>query len=190
MPAQSCLKPSTSLRLNSRICGGTQQTTATAATSAARVQDRIADILSGKDIVGTASHAFDGLFSARDLLAPNIVDSLLSKIVPVVGAPGVTESRRSLPALPAAAPRPAPKPVAYGGPGTTVVTKVADLGHLVRAARKRLKLSQQEFGDLAGVGRRFVSELEAGKPTLEIGKVLACAAAAGIDLGASERSAR
>jgi y4mF family transcriptional regulator len=68
------------------------------------------------------------------------------------------------------------------------VTTVAELGALVKAARKRLKLPQQRFADLAGVGRRFVSELEAGKATLEADRVLRCCLAAGIDIFARARS--
>lgn len=62
------------------------------------------------------------------------------------------------------------------------------LGRVVRRLRERRKLSQQEFADLAGVGRRFLSELENGKPTLEFGKVLQVARAAGISLIARPRS--
>lgn len=67
------------------------------------------------------------------------------------------------------------------------VTSPADLGALVRAARKAAGLDQQALADLAGVGRRFVSELENGKATLEFGKVLTVAAALGIDLLARKR---
>ncbi|WP_428040612.1 hypothetical protein [Devosia psychrophila] len=35
---------------------------------------------------------------------------------------------------------------------------------------------------MAGVGRRFLSELENGKPTAEIGKVLQVLTALGIDM--------
>lgn len=63
-----------------------------------------------------------------------------------------------------------------------------DLGNMVRRLRERRKLSQQEFADLAGVGRRFLSELENGKPTLEFSKVLQVARAAGISLIARDRS--
>jgi y4mF family transcriptional regulator len=69
------------------------------------------------------------------------------------------------------------------------LTSAADIGALIRKARKALKLSQTEFAQHAGVGRRFVSELEAGKPSLEFDKVLACAAAAGIDITARTRRA-
>lgn len=65
---------------------------------------------------------------------------------------------------------------------------IIDLGRMVRRLREHRKLSQQEFADLAGVGRRFLSELENGKPTLEFGKVLQVARAAGISLFARDRS--
>ncbi|BCG87288.1 hypothetical protein MesoLj113c_33980 [Mesorhizobium sp. 113-3-9] len=68
----------------------------------------------------------------------------------------------------------------------SAITSPADLGRLVRAARKRRDFSQQQFADLAGVGRRFLSELENGKPTLELGKVLKVAGAAGITLFARQ----
>jgi y4mF family transcriptional regulator len=67
------------------------------------------------------------------------------------------------------------------------VTSVHDLGQLVREAREQRKLSQQAFADLAGVGRRFISELENGKATLEFDKVLQVASATGIDLLARRR---
>jgi y4mF family transcriptional regulator len=62
-----------------------------------------------------------------------------------------------------------------------------DLGHLIKAARQIRKLSQQAFADQAGVGRRFVSELENGKPTLQFDKVIEVAATVGIELFARER---
>ncbi|MER8760326.1 helix-turn-helix transcriptional regulator [Mesorhizobium sp. M0312] len=62
------------------------------------------------------------------------------------------------------------------------VTSPEDLGLLIRRAREKRNLSQQRFADLAGVGRRFVSELENGKATLELGKVLKVTRAAGISI--------
>lgn len=60
------------------------------------------------------------------------------------------------------------------------VLGAADLGVLVRQAREALGQSQAAFAAGAGVGRRFLSELEAGKSTLEIDKVLAVCRAAGV----------
>jgi y4mF family transcriptional regulator len=45
------------------------------------------------------------------------------------------------------------------------------LSAFVRARRKTGGLTQHELGDLAGVGKRFVVELEQGKPTLRMDKV-------------------
>ena len=75
----------------------------------------------------------------------------------------------------------------YGGSIPHAVNTASDLGTLVRKSRRSMKLSQQDFADLAGVGRRFVSELESGKPTLEIERVLRVCKAAGIDLTAYVR---
>lgn len=70
------------------------------------------------------------------------------------------------------------------------LTSIAELGMMVRSARKAMNMNQAEFAAHAGVGRRFVSELEGGKPSLEFDKVLGCAVAAGIDLLAKRRRAR
>lgn len=61
------------------------------------------------------------------------------------------------------------------------------LGARIRRAREERGLSQAKLAELADVGRRFVSELENGKSSLEFDKVLQVAAAAGITLIARER---
>lgn len=48
----------------------------------------------------------------------------------------------------------------------------ADIGVIVRQARKEAGLKQAQAAALCGVGTRFLSELENGKPTLRLGKVL------------------
>lgn len=63
---------------------------------------------------------------------------------------------------------------------------MASLGQLVRAKRATLKLTQQQLAERAGVGRRFVSELEAGKLTIELGKALAACRALGLTLTAQD----
>lgn len=67
------------------------------------------------------------------------------------------------------------------------IRSLDQLGDFVQTRRKAKGLTQQEFADLAGVGRRFVSELEAGKPTAEIGKALKVLNALGIDLTVKDR---
>ncbi len=45
------------------------------------------------------------------------------------------------------------------------------LAQFVAKRRKSLKLTQPQLADKAGVGLRFLRELEAGKPTLRVDKV-------------------
>ncbi|MCY3699006.1 MAG: helix-turn-helix transcriptional regulator [Gemmatimonadetes bacterium] len=55
----------------------------------------------------------------------------------------------------------------------------SDIGEIVRTARKHARLRQHELAGTAGVGLRFIVDLEAGKPTAQIGKVLQVLAALG-----------
>ncbi len=45
------------------------------------------------------------------------------------------------------------------------------IAEFVRQRRKASSLTQRELGELVGVGTRFVSELERGKPTLRMDAV-------------------
>ncbi|HEX5660489.1 MAG TPA: helix-turn-helix transcriptional regulator [Polyangiales bacterium] len=58
----------------------------------------------------------------------------------------------------------------------------ARLGVAVRGRRRALKLNQAELANLAGVGLAFLYELEHGKPTLRIDKVLAVLNVLGLEL--------
>jgi y4mF family transcriptional regulator len=55
----------------------------------------------------------------------------------------------------------------------------ADIGTIVRSTRKAAGLRQDELAGAAGVGLRFIVDLEAGKPTAQIGKALQVLAALG-----------
>jgi len=57
-----------------------------------------------------------------------------------------------------------------------------DIGREVRVTRKRLGLRQEEVASLCGVGTRFLSELENGKSTLELGRVIRVLDALGLEL--------
>lgn len=46
------------------------------------------------------------------------------------------------------------------------------IGRAARRQRRQLGLTQAELAGLCGVGVRFVSELETGKPGLEMGRAL------------------
>ncbi|MGE3832138.1 MAG: helix-turn-helix transcriptional regulator [Parvibaculaceae bacterium] len=62
----------------------------------------------------------------------------------------------------------------------------AEIGEIVRKTRKASGLRQDELAGAAGVGLRFIVDLEAGKPTAQIGKTLQVLAALGcsIDIAA------
>jgi len=45
------------------------------------------------------------------------------------------------------------------------------LGSIIRARRKQLKVTQTELAMTCGTGLRFIGDLENGKPTCQIGKI-------------------
>ena len=46
------------------------------------------------------------------------------------------------------------------------------LGELIKSARKNIGVTQKNLAMTSGTGLRFIIELEQGKPTCQIGKVL------------------
>lgn len=67
------------------------------------------------------------------------------------------------------------------------VRNTRDMGSLIATERRRQGLTQAELAGLSGVGVTFLSQLENGKPTAEIGKALDVVATLGIDLIAQRR---
>lgn len=57
-----------------------------------------------------------------------------------------------------------------------------DIGSIIRDTRKAQGLTQPSLAAAAGVGLRFLVELERGKPTAQLGKTLAILAALGCTL--------
>ena len=62
------------------------------------------------------------------------------------------------------------------------ITSPQSLGTVLRASRKRLGLTQADLTLAAGVGLRFIVELEAGKPTVRLEQVLRVVDALGSSL--------
>lgn len=58
----------------------------------------------------------------------------------------------------------------------------SSIGDAVRRARKGMGLRQDELAAAAGVGLRFLVELERGKPTVQLGRTLSVLNAVGLDL--------
>lgn len=57
-----------------------------------------------------------------------------------------------------------------------------ELGLLVKTARKAQGFTQQEAAGYLNVGTRFLSDLENGKPTAQIGKVIEVLKGLGFEL--------
>ena len=56
------------------------------------------------------------------------------------------------------------------------------LGAAIRARRKQLKVTQKDLAMTCGAGLRFIIDLEKGKPTCQIGKILQVLQALGLKL--------
>ena len=63
-----------------------------------------------------------------------------------------------------------------------------DLGRVIRDERRRQGMTQSELAGLADVGLTFLSQLENGKDSAEIGKALQVMTMLGIDVDASPRT--
>ena len=64
----------------------------------------------------------------------------------------------------------------------------AEFGRLVRKTRKAQGLTQLDVAGLAGLSNRFVIDLERGKETLQLQKVLDVLALLGLELTARSKS--
>lgn len=67
------------------------------------------------------------------------------------------------------------------------ITTVSELGRAIREKRKSLGVRQDVLAGMSGVGVRFLSELERGKPTCEISKALQVLERLGLELWVSGR---
>jgi HTH-type transcriptional regulator/antitoxin HipB len=64
-----------------------------------------------------------------------------------------------------------------------------ELGTTVRQTRKQQGLRQDQLAAAANVGVRFIIDLEAGKPTAQMGKTLAVVRALGLTLTITDPNA-
>ena len=71
---------------------------------------------------------------------------------------------------------------------TAKLASTAELGQLVRKIRKEQGLTQLDVAGLAGLSNRFVIDLERGKETLQIKKVLDVLGLLGLELSARKKS--
>ncbi len=67
------------------------------------------------------------------------------------------------------------------------IVSTQDIGKIVRNTRKKQGATQSEFAALCGVGVRFISELENGKPTAQVGKLLQVLKCLGLEMSIRPR---
>ncbi|MCL2335451.1 MAG: helix-turn-helix transcriptional regulator [Endomicrobia bacterium] len=65
---------------------------------------------------------------------------------------------------------------------TASITTAMQLGSKIQESRKKQNLTQRELAAASGVGARFIVDLEKGKETAEIGKVLKVVKMLGIEI--------
>ena len=71
-----------------------------------------------------------------------------------------------------------------------VVHSSTELGAVVSARRKRLALKQLDIAGLGNTGNRFIVDLENGKPTVQLQKVLDIMDLLGLELVVRSRRGR
>lgn len=67
------------------------------------------------------------------------------------------------------------------------ISKVSDLGTAIKKRRKELGYTQRTISELTGLSASFISEIENGKVTAELGKVLLLINLLGMDLFVEDR---
>jgi y4mF family transcriptional regulator len=70
-----------------------------------------------------------------------------------------------------------------------IVSDSLALGQLIRTERKRQQLTQEQLAAVAGVGVRFVRELESGKESCRLGLALAVLQTLGLTVSVAARGA-
>ena len=67
------------------------------------------------------------------------------------------------------------------------VKTTEEIGRAIRARRKELGYTQAFLADYAGVSASFLSELENGKDTIQLGKAMTIMSLLGMDMAVMKR---
>lgn len=67
---------------------------------------------------------------------------------------------------------------------------VLEIGKFIRARRKELKVTQRDLAMFSNTGLRFIVDIEKGKATCQIGKVLTVLQILGIKIEISAKDGR
>lgn len=67
------------------------------------------------------------------------------------------------------------------------ITNSEELGNVIRERRKELKYTQAFLSEYTGLSISFISDVERGKQTVEIGKVIQLISILGLDINIDVR---
>jgi len=81
-------------------------------------------------------------------------------------------------------------PLGHSAGGETPIRSSIELGAVIREQRKRLALKQLDMAGLGNTGNRFIVDLENGKPTVQLQKVLDLMDLLGLEVVVRTKSSR
>ena len=71
-----------------------------------------------------------------------------------------------------------------------IVRSAADVAQVVRSQRRALRLRQIDLAGIGNTGNRFIVDIEKGKPTVQLQKVLDLLDLLGLELVARQKTSR
>ncbi|MEX8518974.1 MAG: transcriptional regulator [Leptothrix sp. (in: b-proteobacteria)] len=71
-----------------------------------------------------------------------------------------------------------------------VVRSAADVGQIVREQRRKLSLRQIDLAGIGNTGNRLIVDIEKGKPTVQLQKVLDVLDLLGLELTITQKTSR
>lgn len=81
-------------------------------------------------------------------------------------------------------------PPGHSAATATPIRSSAELGAVIREQRKRMALKQLDLAGLGNTGNRFIVDLENGKPTVQLQKVLDLMHLLGLEVVVRTKAAR
>lgn len=72
----------------------------------------------------------------------------------------------------------------------TVVRSTADMGQVVREQRQALNLRQVDLAGVGNTGNRLIVDIEKGKPTVQLQKVLDVLDLLGLEVAVRQKTSR
>jgi len=81
-------------------------------------------------------------------------------------------------------------PLGHSNDAETPIRSSVELGAVIREQRKRLALRQLDLAGLGNTGNRFIVDLENGKPTVQLQKVLDLMDLLGLEVVVRTKAAR